>query len=302
MSTSALLSAVYLLFAFPGSDRGGLDLYASEDGIAWRTLATGVYRPALGEWRIFRDPCVHRDEEGVFHLVWTTGESGFGYARSRDAVTWTDERFVVVADPARDLDFKNVWAPFIHPDGERTLIVWSSTLRREYLPPPKKDEWWTATWNHRLYYTSTTDWSTFAPTRPFWDPGHNVIDAKIARVAKGDYRLYYKDERKEAKHVVEARGTSPLGPFAQPRVLTGMFTEGAILLRRGPGDYLLYYDLYKDRHGYMALPSEDLETFGPPIQLQKDEAARVLRHGSIVTVDRETLAEVERALAERSAP
>ncbi len=302
MSASAVLSSVYLLFAFPGSDRGGLDLYVSEDGLAWRTLAIGSYRPAIGEWGIFRDPCVHRDEAGVFHLVWTTGESGFGYARSADAVNWSGERYVRVADPERDLDFKNVWAPHIHQHEDRALIVWSSTLRRDYVPPANQDEWWTATWSHRLYFTTTRDWEVFTPTERFWDPGHNVIDAKIVRRGPDDYRLFYKDERREHKNVIEARGAAPLGPFERPRALTGAFTEGAIFLRRGTGDYLLYYDLYKDRHGYAALPSTDGETYGEPVKLVKDERARVLRHGSIVTVDRETLAVVERALAERGAP
>lgn len=291
---------VHVLFAFDGGDRNGLDLYASEDGLVWRTLATHSYRPRLGEWRIFRDPSVHLDADGVFHLVWTTGESGFGYARSTDAVNWTDERFIVVADPARDLDFRNVWAPELFVEDGLVTIVFSSTLRRDYAPPADPTQWWRATWKHRLYYTSTRDWETFAPVEPFWNPDFTAIDAKIVRRGPADYVLVFKDERHGAKRVMIANAAYALGPYENARHIGPIISEGGIVLRRGPGDYLLYYDRYTKERGYTAIPSADLETFGEPIELTKDAAARTLRHGAIVTVSAEKLAEIEAALAARA--
>ncbi|MGB3618562.1 MAG: hypothetical protein WBA12_10610, partial [Catalinimonas sp.] len=193
---AATSERAYLFYFFEeeAGEKAGLFSAWSTDLAHWHTLTERSFAPQLGEYKVFRDPSVVLDGAGVFHMVWTCGSTGFGYANSQDGLAWENERFVRVAGPDERYEFANVWAPEIFRHGDTTFVIWSSTLQSDYVPPKDPAKWWNATWNHRFYYTTTADFTTFAPTEPFWDPGYNVIDATVHH--DGDtFFLFFKDER-----------------------------------------------------------------------------------------------------------
>src|SRR5215207_7411733 len=81
----------YLFSSFKGN---------GEDGLTWRALNhdSAFFRPTVGKEKLTRDPSIVRGPDGTYHMVWTAGwnEHGFGYARSKDLITWTDETYVPV--------------------------------------------------------------------------------------------------------------------------------------------------------------------------------------------------------------
>ena len=90
----------YLFSYFKGNGEDGLHLAYSEDGLAWRALNEDrpYFHPTVGKEKLTRDPSIVRGPDGMYHMVWTAGwnEQGFGYAESRDLITWTHERYVPV--------------------------------------------------------------------------------------------------------------------------------------------------------------------------------------------------------------
>jgi hypothetical protein len=134
-----------------------------------------------------------------------------------------------------------------------------------------------------MYSTTTADFSTFSPTRLFYDPGFNVIDATILP-AQGKYFLVIKDEtvKPARKHLRLAGSPNPSGPWESPgAAFTRDWVEGPTCLDLG-GEYIVYYDCYRD-HKYGAVLSKDLVTW-------TDVSSRLsmpkgLRHGTAIPID-----------------
>jgi len=139
----------YLFSYFKGNGEDGLHLAYSEDGLAWRALNDDrpYFHPTVGKEKLTRDPSIVRGPDGMYHMVWTAGwnEQGFGYAESRDLITWTHERYVAVM--SHEPTAMNTWAPEIFYDSIKTRyqIVWASTIpgrfpgqhgRRRQVQPP----------------------------------------------------------------------------------------------------------------------------------------------------------------------
>lgn len=279
----------YLFYYFEGyaGERGGLYVAYSYDLKIWHKLGEKLTCPAIGEWQVFRDPCVMRTDDGHFHLVWTTGKSGFGYAHSSDGLTWKDQRFITVTDSARDLSFANVWAPEFHLQNDTAYIIWSSTLSKDYQPPKDSSKWWTSTWNHRFYYTTTTDFKNFEPAQAFWDPGFNAIDA-VVYPTDSLYFLFFKDECKSGKNVVMASGKQLLGPYHNVTDVGYRLTEGAIPLNTDTA-FVLYYDYYHEYNGYRYITTTDMQHWSEEQLPVKQGFEDVIRHGSIVRVSQREL-------------
>src|SRR5215207_9136494 len=105
----------YVFSYFKGNGEDGLHLAYSEDGLTWRALNhdSAFFKPTVGREKLTRDPSIVRGPDGTYHMVWTAGwnEHGFGYARSKDLINWTDETFVPVM--AHEPTAMNTWAPEI---------------------------------------------------------------------------------------------------------------------------------------------------------------------------------------------
>ncbi len=247
---------IYLFSTFKYPEEDGLRYAYSLDGYHWSAISGLFLRAGVGGG-IMRDPSVCRGPDGTWHVVWTTawrGDRGFGYARSKDLEDWSEQRFIPVM--AHEPTAVNVWAPeLFYDDGAKKFMVcWASTIPGRYpddLEPHDN--------NHRLYFTTTSDFTSFAPTKLFLDPGFSVIDGQILKVASR-YVLLLKDNTRPRRNIRVAFGDSPVGPWGDISTnLTAKFTEGPCALKVGP-EWLVYYDSYQAGR-YGALKTRDFKNF-----------------------------------------
>jgi hypothetical protein len=255
----------FLFTSFRGNGEDGLHLALSANGYRWTALNGGrsFLRPEVGG-KLMRDPCLAQGPDGTFHLVWTTGwtaQSGkvFGYASSTDLLRWSPQRAIEVME--HEPKTRNIWAPELFYDTARArwLIFWSSTVPGKF---PDTDATGDDGYNHRIYFTATTDFQTFAPSRLFFDPGFNVIDATL--LAAGDqFVLVFKDERrnplkKNLRWAVADKPEGPFGPPAEPFTLNWVEGPSAIRIQ---GEWLVYFDHYARPQYCGAVRSKDLKTW-----------------------------------------
>ena len=272
----------YLFAFFRDNGQDGLHLAWSADGIAWSPLKgnTSFLAPLIGD-RIMRDPCIIQGPDGLFRMVWTNAWWGrsIGYASSPDLITWSPQISVSVMDQIPTA--KNCWAPEILWDAKRQryLIFWATTIPGRFPDTEKSGDH-----NHRIYATTTADFATWEPTRLFFDPGCNAIDATIVP-ANGRFQLVYKDETKLPKahknlHLavsddVEGPYTAVPDPITPPE----SWVEGPTVLTL-TGSAIVYFDRYtKGRYG--ALRTRDWTSWEevPDLALPKGT-----RHGTVLTV------------------
>lgn len=280
----------YLFSYFTGNGEDGLHFATSSDGLTWTAVRRGAsfLLPTVGS-KLMRDPCIARGPDGMFHLVWTTGwfDQGIGLAHSRDLVRWSDQRFVPVM--AHESGAQNAWAPELvyDPAARHWVIFWSSTIAGRF----KETEavggnTFRATGvicNHRIYFTTTRDFATFAPTALLYDPGLNCIDATILP-ADGRWVMFLKDETQAPaprKDIRVAWAESPTGPWgpASPPISPGS-VEGPSVLRVGR-TWFLYYDAYR-RKQYEGLQSADLRNWTS--MTERLVVPRGMRHGTAFAV------------------
>ena len=253
--------AAYVFSYFKGNGEDGLHLAYSEDGLRWRALRGdgAFFKPTVGKEKLTRDPSIVRGPDGTYHMVWTAGwnEHGFGYARSRDLITWTGESYVPVM--AHEPTAMNTWAPELYYDAPsgRYLIFWATTIPGRF---PGDSVGGGGKYNHRLYYVSTTDFKSFTPARLMYEHGFSVIDADIVRDG-ARYVMFLKDEteRPPQKNIRLAFAVRPEGPWSAPTApITGDYwAEGPTALHVGD-QWIVYFDRYRE-HRYGALASRDLE-------------------------------------------
>ena len=284
--------ADYLFTYYTKNGEDGLHLAASTDGYKWERLKAGqsTLAPRVGKSKLMRDPCVVRGADGTFHLVWTSGwtENNIGYASTRDFITWSEQKEIPVM--AHEPTVRNSWAPEVTFDPSRNeyLIFWASTIPGKFTATAGTSE---SDYNHRMYYTTTKDFSTFAPTQLFYDPGFSVIDATLLH-ANGRHYLIVKDETRHPpkKYLQVAESDDVRGPFrnlSAPFTPPGLWVEGPTAIQIGD-DFVVYYDAYQTKH-YGALRSRDLKTWEDVTArlAMPDEGTPLrMRHGTAIAVPR----------------
>lgn len=287
---------IYLFSYFVGNGEDGLHLALSRDGYKFEPLNGGksFLKPLVGESKLMRDPCIARGPDGTFHMVWTTAWRGktIGYASSKDLINWSEQRAIPVM--ADEPEVRNCWAPeLVYDEKQKDFVIfWASTIPGRFADSEGAAE---RDYNHRMYFTRTSDFVTFAPTKLFYDPGFNVIDATFLRKADGKLHLIVKDETLKPtakKHLRIAAAEGVTGPFADlAPPFTRDWVEGPTAARVGD-DYVVYYDCYRDHH-YGAMRSRDLKTW-------EDVTSRIsfpkgTRHGTIFEAPREVVENLLRA-------
>ena len=274
---------MFTSFREPATD--GLHLLYSYNGYKWLDLNRSFLTPQVGPGKLMRDPSIAQGPDGTYHLVWTCGwkgDKGFGYANSKDLVHWSEQRFIDVMshEPAT----VNVWAPeiFYDPPTQQFLIVWASTIPLRF-PKGVEDE----DNNHRLYYTTTKDFQTFAPTRLYLDPGFSAIDSELIRRGVDDYVLVVKDNTRPERDIKVSFGPTATGPFLQvSEPFTANFTEGPSVAKLPHNQWLIYYDAYREKK-YGAARTSDFKTFTDVSDKVSVPVGH--KHGTIFTVPRKTL-------------
>jgi hypothetical protein len=250
-------SPAYLFTSFRDADQKYLRFLYSFDGYHWTNVPGTFLEANVGTNRQFRDPSLLRGPDGIFHLVWTVawhGDQGFGCAESQDLIHWSEQKFIPVMtnEPAT----VNVWAPelFYDDNAKQYLIVWASTIPGRYPEGlEKRDN------NHRLYFTTTTDFVHFAPTKLFYEPGFSVIDAFLVKDGKR-YVMVCKDNTRPHLNLRVTFASTPLGPWepvSEP--FTQKFTEGPAVLKVG-SDWLIYFDAYREKR-YGAVKTQNFKNF-----------------------------------------
>jgi hypothetical protein len=272
---------MYLFSTFREPATEGLYLASSADGYHWEDLGGPFLKPEVGQQKVMRDPSVAHGPDGTFHMVWTSswkGDLGFGYASTKDFIHWSPEKFIPVM--THDTSTVNVWAPELFYDDQKKefIIVWASTIPFRFEKGEEEEGN-----NHRLYYTVTKDFQTFAETKLFFDPHFSVIDAVIVKRGKRDYVLVHKDNTRPNRNIKVSFGRSPLGPWSKSsEPFTPFKTEGPTVANVGK-DYLIYYDAYGD-FKYGASRTRDFKKFedvSSQISLPKGH-----KHGTIILVEK----------------
>ncbi|MBD2702827.1 glycoside hydrolase family 43 protein [Spirosoma sp. BT702] len=283
---------IYLFSYFKGNGEDGLHLAYSRDGYRYQSLKNdkSFLKPAVGQDKLMRDPCIIRGHDGRFHMVWTVSwkEKSIGYASSDDLIHWSEQQNIPVM--AHEEGARNCWAPEITYDASsrQYMIYWSTTITGKF---PETQDAAENAYNHRLYYTTTSDFKTYSPTKLLYDPGFNVIDANILPV--GDrYVMFMKDETRTPpkKNIRLAFSNSLTGPYdkAGPPITGQYWAEGPTALRLVT-PWIVYFDKYQD-HTYGAVMSDDLKTWTDVSD--KISFPKGARHGTVVNIIQRELDEL----------
>lgn len=280
----------YLFAYFTGNGEDGLHLAASADAYHWDKLGGGrsYLAPQVGKSKLMRDPCIVRGPDGVYHMVWTSGwnENNIGYASSKDLVHWSEQQEVPVM--AHEAGVLNAWAPEIVYDEQRAefLIFWASTVPGKFAQTDGSSE---DKYNHRMYYTTTRDFKTYAPTRLYYDPGFSVIDATILRANGANYLLVKDETRTPPRKYLQLAAApdlhGPFGKLSAPITPPGLWVEGPTAIQAG-ADVIVYYDAYRSKH-YGAMRSRDLvhwEDVTAQMHFPDEGTPQRLRHGTVIAV------------------
>lgn len=280
---------VYLFSYFKGNG-DGLHLAYSRDGLKWKALNNdSIYlEPEIGKDKLMRDPSIVQDEEGTFHMVWTSGwwDQGIGYASSKDLKTWSQQMNIPVMEKFEGT--RNTWAPelFYDKEDETFYIFWASTIPGAFpdLPTSESEKGL----NHRQYYVTTKDFKTFSDTKLFFEPGFSVIDGAILD-KDGIYYFFVKNENSSPaeKNIRVVANDKPYGfPVMVSKPITGDYwAEGPAPLQVGEYIYV-YFDKYRD-HKYGAVRSKDMKVWEDVSDSIVFPAG--VRHGTAFTVSEDIL-------------
>jgi hypothetical protein len=286
----------YLFTSFHEPATDGLRMLYSYDGYRWTNLNSIFIKPEVGIQKVMRDPSMIQGPDGIFRLVWTSdwsGGNGFGYASSKDLIHWSKEVYLPVMK--QESTVVNVWAPelFYDETTRQYIIVWASCIPNRF-PKGLEDE----NNNHRLYYTTTTNFVTFTETKLFYDPGFSSIDAQIVKMTKGKYVLVVKDNTRLQRNIKVAFASSPLGPYsAASAAFTESFTEGPAVTKVKDNQYLIYYDAYREKK-YGARKTSDFIHFTDASK--EIDVPQGHKHGTILRVSKQTLKKLLAATTENN--
>jgi hypothetical protein len=278
----------YLFSYFIGNGEDGLHLAHSKDGYLWRPLNGGkpYLTPAVGKDKLMRDPSVLLGEDGLFHMVWTVswGEKGIGYSSSKDLVNWSKQQYIPVME--EEPNARNCWAPELFFDNKAKLyyIFWATTITGRFKEGAEQK------YNHRLYFTTTKDFRSFAPTQLFYDHKFSVIDAAIIQSGK-KYVMFLKDETDKPnlpeKNIRIATGDKAAGPYSEPgSPITGNYWAEGPAPINVKGTWFVYFDKYTE-HKYGLITSTDLETWTD--ESNKLSMPEGIRHGTAFKVSNEVM-------------
>jgi acetyl esterase/lipase len=280
--------SAYLFSYFKGNGEDGLHLAYSEDGYKWQSLKndTSFLTPEVGKDKLMRDPCIIKGGDGLYHMVWTVSwtDKGIGYASSKDLIHWSKQEFLPVME--HESGTRNTWAPEITYDEENKeyMIYWASTIPGKF---PETQTTEDSGYNHRIYYTVTKDFKTYAPTKLLYEPGFNVIDSSILKDDNG-YVMFLKDETKVPvqKNLKVAYSDKLTGPYSKASVaITGNYWAEGPTAVKIDGKWMVYFDKYRDhKYGAIEQTANGWEDVSERISFPQGT-----RHGTVLEVPKSIL-------------
>jgi PelA/Pel-15E family pectate lyase len=144
--------------------------------------------------------------------------------------------------------------------------------------------------NHRIYFVTTKDFTTYSQAKLFYEDGFNVIDSTIVK-SGGQYVMILKDEtqnpvRKNLRIAVSDKAAGPYGKASAP--FTPDWVEGPTAIKVDR-EWIVYFDLYRDKR-YGAVKSSDLKNWESVTDKLVMPAGA--RHGTVFTVSDEVLSKL----------
>ncbi len=279
----------YLFSYFQGNGEDGLHLAWSEDGYHWTALNNNgsFLKPAAGVDKLMRDSCIIRGGDGRFHMVWTVSwnERGIGYASSDDLINWSEQKYLPVMH--HEPEARNCWAPELYYDSqaERYMIYWATTIPGRF---PETDSTGDNGYNHRMYYTTTEDFSRFGETRLLYDQGFNVIDACIRKIGD-EYLMFLKDETRypePQKNIRIARSKELTGNYSAPSdPIASDWVEGPTAIET-PDGWIVYFDRYRKRKMGAVISTDQEKWWDISDRVSFPEGTR---HGSVFRAEKSVL-------------
>ncbi|MEO6733464.1 MAG: glycoside hydrolase family 43 protein [Ferruginibacter sp.] len=280
---------VYMFSYFKDNGQDGLHLAYSYDGYKWQALKNdqSFLKPMVAKDKLMRDPCIIKGADGMFHMVWTVSwnDGGIGYANSTDLINWSEQQFVPVMND--EPTARNCWAPEIFYDAVKKeyMIYWATTIPGRFAAGDTAGD---DKYNHRMYYTTTKDFKTYAKTKLLYDQSFNVIDATIQK-SGNQYVMFLKDETKmpAQKNIRIATSKKLTGDYSKPsEPITGKYwAEGPTVIKMGD-KWIMYFDKYT-QHKYGAIESNNLKTWTDVSD--KLSLPKGIRHGTVFTVTKDQL-------------
>lgn len=258
-------------------EKAGMHLAWSRDGLEWTALNGDepILVPEVGPDRLLRDPSISRSDQGVFHMVWTTGWTGreLGHAKSMDLIHWSAQEALPLAPDGAN----NVWAPEVDFNFDEGVfyLYWASTVMGKYGD------------THRIYRTTTWNFTEFSPTELWFEPGFSCIDADVLKdPVRDDWMMFVKNEteepvEKDIRMVRTKRLADGFDPAGLSKPLTPHWSEGPTAFWAGD-DLIVYYDLYGEgRYGAMRSRDhgETWEDITSQVRLPPG-----IRHGTVFAV------------------
>lgn len=254
---------VYLFSFFKGNGEDGLHMAISYDGYNWTALNKNksFLKPAVGNDKLMRDPCIIKGGDNKFHMVWTVSwtEKGIGYANSEDLIHWSEQKYIPVME--HEDSARNCWAPEIFYDesSDQYLIYWATTITGKFTETDATKE---SGYNHRMYYTTTSDFENFSETQLLYDKGFNVIDATIVK-NNDQYVMFVKDEtiEPEPKKNIRVSTSKQLNMnYSDPsEPISPEWVEGPTAIKID-NKWIVYFDMYMN-HKMGAVASSDLKNW-----------------------------------------
>lgn len=279
--------SVFLFCYFKGNG-DGLHYAYSKDGFKWNTMFNDsvVLKPTISKDKLFRDPCIIKGADGLYHMVWTVswGDKGIGYSSSNDLIHWSEQQFIPVM--MHEDSAKNTWAPEITYDAKKKeyMIYWATTIPGRFQQKDTSAEGQRN--NHRIYCVTTKDFKSFSKTKLLYNPDFSVIDATIVKDGNR-WVMFLKNETRSPveKNIRVATSKNLKGFYSKPGApITGNYwAEGPTAIKIN-GEWVVYFDKYRD-HKYGAVTSPDLIHW-------TDISDRVsfpagVRHGTVFKISRE---------------
>lgn len=277
--------SMYLFSYFIKNGEDGLHLAASKDGYLWQEIIKNKswIKPELSKDKLMRDPCIIPGARGGYHMVWTVSwnDKGIGYAFSENLIDWSQQLYIPVMQ--HEDSALNCWAPEITYDEKKKkyIIYWATTIPGRFSAGSSAGD---SRYNHRMYYTTTQDFKKFSPAKLLFDPGFNVIDATIFKVAKGKWGMVLKDETRNPPQknlkLAFSRSLYKGWKMPGPPVTGKEWAEGPSIIKL-KDRWLIYFDKYMDKK-YGAISSNDLTQW-------QDVSERIsfpagTRHGTVFKV------------------
>lgn len=260
---SAAQKEVYLFSYFVGNGQDGLHLAYSTDGLKWTALNDGksYLAPTVGKDKLMRDPFVLQGNDGLFHLIWTSGwwDRHIGYASSPDLINWSEQKAIPVME--HEPTAKNSWAPEMtyDPETKEYIIFWATTIPERHSDVSDSER--EKGLNHRMYCTRTKDFQSFSPTEMFFNPDFSVIDATVLPKGRKFY-MFLKNENpnppeKNIRISVSPKASGPYPTKVSEPITGNYWAEGPTALNVGKYVYV-YFDKYRD-HQYGAVRSKNMK-------------------------------------------